>query len=586
MPRNLPVGAAPRPSGQSPHRPFTGNHILLLVSITLLAAVLRLYCLDRWSMWIDEAHSWRDATMPLWGDDFREGFLDSPRKWYPSTYLLLRWLLHAGLLPCVDGHAAEGWLRLPFAFCGIVTVPLLALVGNQFVGRRAALLAALFLAVNPWHIYFSQNVRGYVMVFFFATLAAGMFQLGSQRRSWGWRIGALLAVLVGASFHSTTLLLLAPFAAYPWLSGMQRLDHRFWIKVAVICLLAMLAAELATYLPPFDAFRLAKPDASLSHLLETTAYYFRVPLLLTAMVGVWLLFQTRLQGRILFLACWALVPLLALAVIGASVVQVTARYGLCALPAVMLLSGAGAVRVAEALVKSFARPSRWGHVVPALVLPVMLVLDMVSYDYLYFTTQRGDRGMWREAKDYVVAAAGGQGVAVYTINEPSMNFYLRPLYYAGTASGEAYPDCSVVQIEGWHMFFDPTKKDAPPWPPGAPAYLQRARARAEERHQELFLVVTLPELRQKDPDGLLRAAIAQQFDLVKVFPVSVGPKDETIYVYRVGRDAASLLLAQLRAKFGAVPPKQAARVRSAMAADLERFGVQLIGAESLDEALR
>jgi hypothetical protein len=89
-----------------------------------------------------------------------------------------------------------------------------------------------------------------------------------------------------------------------------------------------------------------------------------------------------------------------------------------------------------------------------------------------------------------------------------------------------------------------------------------------------------------DPDGRLRAAMAQQFDLVKVFPLSVGPKDETIFVYRAARDAASLLLLQLRAKFGAVPAKDEGRVRAAAEAELERWGMQLLQAQTLAEALR
>lgn len=581
-----PAGRVPdphRPRGQSPHRPFTGVHIALLLGITLLAAVMRLYRLDQWSMWVDEAHSWRDATMPLGGDD---GFMSSPRKWYPATFLMLRWLLDLGWLPYSGGHAAEGWLRLPFAFCGIVTVPLLALVGNLFVGRRAALLAALFLALNPWHIYFSQNVRGYVMVFFFATLAAGLFQVGTQRGSWWWRGASLLAVLIGSAFHPTTLLLLAPFAAYPWLSGVARLDWRFWLKVSGMCVVAILAARVATFLPPFEVFLSAKPDASLTHLVETTAYYFRVPLLVTAVVGVWLLFQTRLQGRILFLACWSLVPLLVLAVLGASVVKVTARYALCALPAVVLLSGAGAVRITEALVAAFGRSSRLGKLVPALVVPVMLVLDMASYDYLYYTSQHGDRGMWREAKDFLVGAVSpGRKLLVYTINAPSMNFYLRPLYYAEPGLQDADPDRSVVQMVWWDVWDEEDAARRHRSADGRGYFESRLRDAAGQG-QELFVVITLPELQEMDRfhpvAERLETALGEQFELVKVFPVAVGPKDETIYIYRAARDARTLLLAQLRSRFGVVPAALEQRVRDASAGELRRLGLRLLSASQLE----
>ncbi|HLQ37793.1 MAG TPA: hypothetical protein VK348_08330, partial [Planctomycetota bacterium] len=185
----------PAPGRHSAKR-FSSTQIALLLVITLLAAVLRLFRLGDWSLWVDEANTWRDVTMPLWGDG---GFFSGYRGWYPLSFLLLRSLLDHGLLPMWS----EGWLRLPFACCGILTVPALAVFGNLLVGRRAALLSALFLAVNPWHIYWSQNIRGYVLVFFFAIVAAGVFWLGALRGSWRLRLLGLLTAVVGGLCHPT-----------------------------------------------------------------------------------------------------------------------------------------------------------------------------------------------------------------------------------------------------------------------------------------------------------------------------------------------------------------------------------------------
>ena len=36
-----------------------------LLLITVLGAALRMYHLGSWSIWVDEAHTWRDITRPL-----------------------------------------------------------------------------------------------------------------------------------------------------------------------------------------------------------------------------------------------------------------------------------------------------------------------------------------------------------------------------------------------------------------------------------------------------------------------------------------------------------------------------------------
>ena len=165
--------------------------------------------LGDWSLWIDEAHSWRDATMPL---DAKMGwFLRSDRAFYPLTFLLLRNLLDLQVI------GSDEWsLRLPFAAIGIVTVPLLAWCGRSLVGAGPAAIASLLLAVNPWHIYWSQNARGYVIAAFATVLAAN--------RAHAWlvtdrpidMIAAAAAIGLGALGHPTTALLALGFATCLW----------------------------------------------------------------------------------------------------------------------------------------------------------------------------------------------------------------------------------------------------------------------------------------------------------------------------------------------------------------------------------
>ena len=110
---------------------FTRRHWLWIGVATALGAGLRLWGLDQWSFWVDEGHTWRDATMPLTGE---EGFLASDRVRYGVPFFLLRLLLGLGVV----GYD-EASVRLPFALIGVLTVPVIALCG----GGQDEMLAAL-----------------------------------------------------------------------------------------------------------------------------------------------------------------------------------------------------------------------------------------------------------------------------------------------------------------------------------------------------------------------------------------------------------------------------------------------------------
>lgn len=515
----MPPAFAPRRAGTASSSvpvpvlssPFTARHWGLLAAITVLGTALRLLRLDAWSFWVDEAHTWRDATIPI------DAFWRSNTSWYPSSYLLQRWLLGFG-----DPTQVTEWeLRLPFAIVGSLSIPLLAMFGRPLVGRSATLVAALLLAINPWHVYWSQNARSYVFVFLFALVAGGVFWVGLQRRSWWILLLAAAAGAIGLSFHTTAGLVFAPMVVYPVVAGRQ-IDRRAVVAAVAVFLLGLAAVEFLSTVPPFKHHFDSKAGPGLVHLLQTTAFYFRPSLLLVAAVGCFLMLQQRAQGRSLYLMLWVVLPLLALGILGTHLVKVTARYAIGTLPAILWLCGFACVRIGKALHDS-ARGGRWSHMVSSLVLPAIVCLDMAAYDFLYFTIQKGDRGQWRDAAAAVRAMATEQGLVVLTVNEPTMQFYLRRWHYALEREDADEARIDIVSIETGPMH---AVGGASEW-----FRLQRERASATDR--PFFAVVSLPELREKDPDRRLERAILQQMELVQVLQVLVGPKDETIYVYKL-----------------------------------------------------
>lgn len=133
----------------------------LVGAIVLLAAVLRVWHIGAQSVWIDEYLTLEVAT---------------PKPGYP-LWQLLRHNIHGPLHTFAIYlfslvSTQDGWLRLPSAIAGTATVPLLFAWMRPRFGARAACWGALLLAVNPLHVHYSQEIRNYAFVVFFATAAA------------------------------------------------------------------------------------------------------------------------------------------------------------------------------------------------------------------------------------------------------------------------------------------------------------------------------------------------------------------------------------------------------------------------------
>ena len=137
---------------------------MIILLITLLGLFLRLVLANQ-SLWLDEAASVVIASLPVktliqsLAGDFHP----------PLYYLSLKpWLNLAG--------QNELLLRLPGIIVGTLTIPALYyLVKLIFVPKKPirleiAHLAALLLALNPLHIYYSQELRMYAFSAFLAVL--------------------------------------------------------------------------------------------------------------------------------------------------------------------------------------------------------------------------------------------------------------------------------------------------------------------------------------------------------------------------------------------------------------------------------
>ena len=146
--------------------------ILVIVIVTLLAAGLRLVGIGRESLWNDELSSW-----------YRSGFsslsevvsIGSVSDVHPPAHNILLFFVQRTL------GDSETALRLPSAICGILSVPVLFILGCMLFNRFTGLLSATLLAVSPTHIYFSQEARPYAVLILAALVSVALLTMALRR---------------------------------------------------------------------------------------------------------------------------------------------------------------------------------------------------------------------------------------------------------------------------------------------------------------------------------------------------------------------------------------------------------------------
>jgi uncharacterized membrane protein len=92
-----------------------------------------------------------------------------------------------------DGNAA---VRLPSLVAGIALIPAVAWLASELYDHRTAAVAALFAAVAPVLVWYSQDVGGFILVALFGTLAIlGAVRAARRGRPVDWALHALSAAL-------------------------------------------------------------------------------------------------------------------------------------------------------------------------------------------------------------------------------------------------------------------------------------------------------------------------------------------------------------------------------------------------------
>ena len=118
---------------------------------------------------------------------------------------------------------------------GVLAVALTYVLGRRIAGRPAGLLAALYMAANPWLIHFDRKLWGHIQVLFSVALLLLAWEVvvrGRRRAAFGFCVVAALQCLTHVLALVQALSWLGAFAVAP-----RRWLQRFTLAGAVVTVL-------------------------------------------------------------------------------------------------------------------------------------------------------------------------------------------------------------------------------------------------------------------------------------------------------------------------------------------------------------
>ncbi|MFQ5886193.1 MAG: glycosyltransferase family 39 protein, partial [Anaerolineae bacterium] len=245
---------------QTTERAKRGQHLAIFILILLVGFALRLYRLGYESLWYDETVSVLLARKSLPALTAHTAGDIHPPLYY---YLLHFWIRLAG-----SSEFSLAFLSLAF---GLLLIPLLFHLGRRLYGVKIGLLGALLLALSPFNLWYSQEVRmytlgaslGLISLLFLLRLIKGQARL--QRR---YGAGYILASASGLyTLYYFAFLLLAQnlMVIGYWLTrrakGRQRFSLLPWVSSQISILLLYLPWLLIAFrqvtnppVPPWRTF--------------------------------------------------------------------------------------------------------------------------------------------------------------------------------------------------------------------------------------------------------------------------------------------------------------------------------------------
>jgi mannosyltransferase len=405
----------------------------LLVLVAGLAAALRFHSLAAKSFWFDEGVSvaiarldWYNFARILWR---REANMS-------LYYFVLHYWVHFG--------GSEFFVRALSVLFAIASIPAIYQLGRRLFNTRVGLIAAALLAVNAYHIQYSQEARAYSLMVLLCLLSNLYFLKCLTKPSRRDRAGYVLcsALAVYCQFFSGLLVIAQCLSlsfldveqSAPQMRTRTRSDWR-WIALLVSPVVAFIATTGTGPLRWVQRPGLKDLWAFALHLTGNGGLWLLLSCLaacVAALLPVWRTRRVRQVPwevwRYRFLVLWLVFPILLTLGLSLAKPLFVPRYFIFCLPALLVLVACGIERL---------RPA-W-LIVPALFFVFVLSFrGTIGYYNHDLDIQRDD---WRSATHYLLNHAEPGDALLFHVPMGRMpyEFYHSGLGLASNAPVVLYP---------------------------------------------------------------------------------------------------------------------------------------------------
>lgn len=329
------------------------NYIILLILI--LAAVLRFYHIDYQSLWLDEICSLIEANPEIkWSDLEGNIILTDP---HPPLYFALMKILFQ-----LFGYTSLV-ARAFSAVVGVVGVYAIYLLGKEINNKNTGLIAAFLLAINSFHIYYSQEVRMYALLVLLTVLS--YYRLVVYLKENTYKNATLYGLFTGLMlltqffglfvFVSQVIIFLFVFIkkekAYKLLFFKQLLVSGF---VIIISFLPALTIFIETTKKKYTAIKPTTIDTVFLIFKDFVQQSYILLFLYSCLVVVciYYAFKEKMKQNYLILFSWIIISL-ALPILRSYLVtpMIVSRYFITILPAFIILVSIAVLKFKYAIIK-------------------------------------------------------------------------------------------------------------------------------------------------------------------------------------------------------------------------------------------
>jgi 4-amino-4-deoxy-L-arabinose transferase-like glycosyltransferase len=340
--------------------------------------MLRLYKIGEWGFWIDEIYTIDRAVGDL-------GSLMVPVS------------LRLISIPLSILGVNEFSARIVPAILGILTIPILFFPVRKLTNGTTALITILLLALSPWHVYWSQNARYYTALMLFYGLASLCLFIWLESENPWYLVFSMILIGFAMLERGTTLFVFPVFVAYIialYVLPIERPSGLRWRNLALFfvpmfilgLLVVFLTGNIFSFFTKIVGYQHNPIRVSFSVIFDVG-----LPLFFLAILGgIYSQFQKSRLG--LFLLIGTIVPLVILLIISPFVMAVS-RYIFQTLPLWIML---GAIAI-KAMLDNVSGNGKY----LALGFALLLIVEPLSQDFLYFNYQNGNREDFKGAFEIV-----------------------------------------------------------------------------------------------------------------------------------------------------------------------------------------